>query len=77
MFERFVNRKRAALGKPKWEHEDASIALLRLLLQTNDINVQDYKLEPCDVNFVCHLIEVRCHCLFVLCRVVGRGFVML
>ena len=58
MFERFVNRKRASQGKVPWHHETASIAMVRLLVEENAINIEDYGLEPCDIDFVCHLIDV-------------------
>jgi HD superfamily phosphohydrolase len=60
MFERFVNRKREARGQTAWCHEHASVELFRLLIQANNINLRDYNLEPCDVEFVVHLIQVSC-----------------
>lgn len=39
MFETFVNRVRQREGKPKWEHEQASIALVDHLIEANQIDV--------------------------------------
>ncbi len=68
MFERFVNRKRAALYQRKWEHEQASVLLFRMLLRVNNIRLEDYGLTACDEMFVVHLIEARvfvCVCVCV------------
>eukprot|EP00047_Mylnosiga_fluctuans_P016034 m.51227 g.51227 ORF g.51227 m.51227 type:complete len:541 (+) comp6291_c0_seq1:1199-2821(+) len=57
MFELFVNRKRATQGLPPWSHESASTGLFRLLLTDNDLRVEDYGLEACDIEFIVNLIE--------------------
>lgn len=61
MFEHFVNICRKSKGeietKGKWCHEDASVQMLRYLIEVNNLDFEQYGLSPEDLTFVGQLIQ--------------------